>query len=153
MKTLPIFLLLCCTAPAFAVSGEMQKATVQAMHKIPCPGTPSANFGALAGVPGMPSVTDSYGDCVEYELRTAKVSYIIQPRRPILLLVGGDVAIKLAGSELLLRTNESAKDIRCDVRSMSLLSDVVRKENQNHAPPLCVDGIGRVVSCPMETHR
>lgn len=150
MKIWPILLLVSMTVPALAVSGEMQKATVHSMRKVPCLDSPSAvnPYAYGAAITGVPAVT-GVGDCVEYELRTAKVSYVIQPRRTILLLVGGDVSIKLAGGNLLLQTSESNKDIRCDVLSMTLLSEVERKENQNHAPPpLCVDQIGRVVACP-----
>jgi hypothetical protein len=140
MKTWPILLLLCCTVPGFALGGEMQKATVHSMRKVPCMDNP----GAGGMVPGMTGVIGVGSECTEYELRTTKVSYVIQPRRSVLLLAGGD---------LLLHTSESVKDIRCDVLSMSLLSDVERKENQSHAPPMCVDGIGRVVECPLETRR
>jgi hypothetical protein len=93
-------------------------------------------------------------ECIEYELRTGKVIYTIRPHRAILLLLGGDVAIKLAGSELLLRTSESVKDIRCSVFAMSLRSEAEKKERERErGRPIstrCYTESGREIFCPDE---
>ena len=148
MKPCWILALLCCTIPAFALSGGMEKATVHAMRKVPCaegqssgPGGFLSAFASASGGPG------TIGECIEYELYTAKVSYIIRPNRAILLLLGGDVSIKLAGDELLLRSSEAPKNLRCAVLAMSLLSDVDRAERSDQFPPRCYSRSGREVPC------
>ena len=108
-----ILALLCSTNPALALSGVTEKATVHAMRNVPC----------------MAQAIDS-DECIEYELRTGKVSYIIYPRRAILLEVGGDVVIRLAGNELMLRPSGAAKEIRCDVIAMMLRSEQEKKEQE-----------------------
>ena len=115
MKICWILALLGCSIPTFALRGGMQKATVQAMRKVPCTGTESQSTGRNGFLSGLAGSSSGGGECIEYELRTEKVSYIIRPHRAILLLLGGDVSIKLADNELLLRTTESVKDIRCAV--------------------------------------
>ena len=53
-------------------------------------------------------------------LLTERVRYVIRPRIAILLLLGDDVYIRLAGDQLLLRTSEAPKDVHCAVLSMTL---------------------------------
>jgi hypothetical protein len=147
MKTYWIFALLLASIPTFALSGGMQKATVHAMRKVPCLETQSSGRGeALAGIVGGSSPAN---ECIEYELRTEKVSYIIRPHRAILLLLGGDVSIKLAENELLLRTNEPGKDIRCAVLSMSLRSEAEKRERRRDSQR-CYAESGREIPCPDE---
>jgi hypothetical protein len=113
--------------------------------------------------PGMPQ---GLGDeeCTEYELRTGKVSYIIHPRHAILLELGGDVAIRLAGNELLLRTGGAVKEIRCDVLGMMLRSEQEKQEKERerersiqptrrYAPPGCYTDAGMEISCGEEEAR
>lgn len=150
MKICWILALLCCSIPTFALRGGMEKAIVHAMRKVPCMESQSTGKnGFLSGLAGTGSGS---GECIEYELRTEKVSYTIRPHRAILLLLGGDVAIKLADSELLLHTSESVKDIRCSVIAMSLRSDAERKERERErsrpAPMRCYAESGREILCP-----
>lgn len=144
MKPFRIFVLLCCSFPAFALHGGVQKATVYAMRKVPCEVQGQGNSGFLVG--------GRANDCTEYELRTAKVDYIIRPRHDILLLLGSDVSIRLANSELLLRTTDSAKDIRCQVLAMTLRSEVERRERnrERDSRPICYSEAGREILCPEE---
>jgi hypothetical protein len=147
MKTCCILVLLCCAIPALALSGNMEKATVHSMRKVPCAEAQTSGRGgffsglANSGV-GMP------GECVEYELHTAKVVYIIRPNRNILLLLGGDVSIKLAGDELLMRTPDAPKDVRCSVVGMSLLTDVNKSELTRTR--VCLNEDGREITCPWQ---
>lgn len=151
MKTCWILALLCCSVPVFAVRGGMEKATVHAMRKVPCMEAQGPNHGGfLAGLTGS---SDAANECIEYELRTGKVIYTIRPHRPILLLLGSDVAIKLAGSELLLRTSESVKDIRCSVLVMSLRSVAEKKDKDrelSRPTSRCYTESGREIFCPGE---
>jgi hypothetical protein len=154
MKTCWIFLLFSFSIPALALSGGMEKATVHAMRKAPCMEAQSASRGAgvLAGIAGTSDLGGN--ECIEYEIRTEKVSYVIRPNRAILLLLGGDVSIKLAGSELLLRTNESLKDIRCSVLAMTLRSEAEKREREREReasrpyPQRCYTESGREFPCP-----
>ena len=149
MKTCWILILLCSALPAFALRGGMEKATVYAMHKVPCMEAQSSGHGGIfSGLGGGNGGV--VNECIEYELRTEKVRYIIRPNRAILLLLGGDVSIKLADSELLLRTGESAKDIRCAVLAMSLRSEVEPREGNRPVRPICHAESGREISCPEE---
>jgi hypothetical protein len=146
MKTFCIFAMLCCTIPAFALSGGMEKAIVYSMHKVPCPDSPGApRAGTLP--PGYSEVPDAGGQCVEYELRTEKVSYIIRPRHVVLLLLGGSVAIKFAGSELLVHTGDYVKDIHCAVLAMTLRTEAEQRERAAPSPVRCYVG-DREVACP-----
>jgi hypothetical protein len=96
---------------------------------------------------------------MEYELRTDKVSYIIRPRHMILLLLGGNVSIRLAGGQLLLHTDESPKDIRCDVLAMSLRSEQEKREQDKEwererertrpYAPGCYAESGEEIPCPV----
>jgi len=154
MKTCWILVLLCSSLPALALSGGMEKATVQSMRKVPCMETQSTGHGGFisglldGGSPGM------VNECIEYELRTDKVSYIIRPNRAILLLLGGNVLIKLADSELLLRTSNAPKDIRCAVLAMSLRSEAEKRDRERErarpAPPRCYTESGQEIPCPYE---
>jgi hypothetical protein len=115
----------------------------------------SRGGGILAGIAGTSGT--GANECTEYELRTEKVSYIIRPGRAILLLLGGDVSIKLAGSELLLRTSDSPKDIRCSVLAMTLRTEVEKKERERDRessrefPSRCYTESGREILCPGES--
>jgi hypothetical protein len=153
MKICWILALLCCSIPTFAVRGGMEKATVHAMRKVPCTESQSTGRnGFLSGLAGSSGSGSS--ECIEYELRTEKVSYIIRPHRAILLLLGGDVSIKLADNELLLRTSQSVKDIRCAVLAMSLRSEAEIKDRERErsrpAPTRCHTESGREILCPDE---
>jgi hypothetical protein len=152
MKNCWILALLCCSVPIFALNGSMEKATVHAMRKVPCMESQNTGHGGfIAGLAGSSGVAN---ECIEYELRTGKVIYTIRPHRAILLLLGGDVAIKLAGSDLLLRTNESVKDVRCSVIAMSLRSEAEKKERERErGRPVslrCYTESGREIFCPDE---
>jgi hypothetical protein len=64
------------------LSGNMLRATVHAMRKVPCT--------EITGAPvrgGFGGATEEW--CLEYELRTESVSYVIRPHHMILLLLGG----------------------------------------------------------------
>jgi hypothetical protein len=155
MKTCWILVLLCfaipsSAIPASALSGNMLRATVHAMRKVPCT--------EITGAPvrgGFGGATEEW--CLEYELRTESVSYVIRPHHMILLLLGGDVSIRLAGGQLLLHTNESPKDIRCDVLAMTLRSEQEKQErdkdrererehNRPYAPG-CYNESGTEIPC------
>jgi len=154
MRKCWIFALLCCVipgcaTPAGAVMGAMEKATVHAMRKVPCMDSPGGGRPGFGGGGGVP-------ECTEYELRSAKVSYRIRPRRSILLLLGGDVSIKLAGDQLLLHSNESVKDIHCDVLEMWLNSEEDKREQEkawererdrSYNPQPCYSASGRETPC------
>jgi hypothetical protein len=154
MKTCWIFVLLCSTLPALALSGGMEKATVHSMRKVPCMATQETGRGGILSnlVGGSGSGDGAINECIEYELRTDKVSYIIRPRRAVLLLLGGNVSIKLADSELLLRTGEAIKDIRCAVLAMTLRTEAERKERERErvGPARCYAESGREIPCPFE---
>jgi hypothetical protein len=147
MKTCCILVLLCFAVPALALSGNMEKATVHAMRKVPCVQVQSSGHGGFfSGLANSGGANP--GECIEYELHTAKVVYIIRPSRAILLLLGADVSIKLAGDELLMRTPDVPKDVHCAVLAMSLLSDVNRKEPiRTH---VCFSEDGQEVPCPWQ---
>ena len=145
MKIYCILALLCCSIPTFALRGGMEKATVHAMRKVPCADSPSSGHsGILAEIVG----SNNMGECVEYELRTEKVSYIIRPHRSVLLLLGGDVYIKLADSELILHTSDAVKDIRCAVLAMTLRSEAEKQERNRSRR--CYAESGREILCPDE---
>lgn len=156
MKTCWILVLLCAGFPAFALSGGMQKAVVHAMRKSPCTEGQSdaGHHGVISGIIGTGTFSNQ---CIEYELLTNTVRYVIRPHVAILLLLGDDVYIKLAGDELLLRSSEAPKDIRCSVLSMSLRSD----EDENEArrewnrSSVCRSESGEEVPCaaPREAFR
>jgi hypothetical protein len=120
--------LLCLTTSAFALSAEMERATVHGMRKVPCMEAQLAGGGEILSVSAVTETGPVAAECTEYELRTGRVSYIIHPRRAILLEVGGEVAIRLAGKQLMLRTSSDVKEIRCDVLSMTLRSEEEKKE-------------------------
>ncbi len=158
MKSCWILALLCCTLPAFALSGGMEKASVQAMRKVPCPGT-AGRGGFPPGLVNGSSGPDNISECVEYELYTGKVSYIIRPHRAILLLLGGDVFIKLAGDQLILHTSAAPKYIHCAVLAMTLRSEDEKREKEKewerereaerrrYYPPSCFNETGTEVPC------
>ena len=149
MKTCWILALLCSSLPVFALSGGMQRAVVQAMRKSHCTEGQSSpgHHGVISGIMGSGT---SGGECIEYVLLTEQVRYVIRPRVAILLLLGDDVYIKLAGDELLLRTSEAPKDVHCAVLSMTLLGS---EEDENEAkeesrhPSVCLDESGDEVPC------
>jgi hypothetical protein len=160
MKTFWIFALLCCSLPAFALSGGMEKASVHAMRKVSCTDAQTPGRGGfLSGLANGGNSPDIPNDCVEYELHTDKVSYIIRPHRVILLPLGGDVLIKLAGDGLILRISAEVKDLRCDVLAMTLRSEQDRREREKEwerereaeggrqYPPGCYTGTGTEIPC------
>jgi hypothetical protein len=152
MKTYWILALLLSSIPTFALRGAMEKATVHAMRKVPCMETQSTGRGGiLAGLAGGAGSGGGVNECIEYELRTEKVSYIIRPHRAVLLLLGGDVEIKLADSELLLRVNEGGKDIRCSVVAMSMRTEAEKREKAHLRS--CFAESGREVPCPEDPDR
>jgi hypothetical protein len=186
MKTCWIFVLLCVmkvgcvlgvlgsATPALALSGNIEKATVQAMRTAPCMITGMIPGGKIDSVNSRLDPGNSRLDpapaptCIEYELHTGKVSYIIHPHRQILLQVGGDVIIRLAGNELRLRVSGEPKEIRCDVVAMTLQSEDGTKEKEKtkewkwerpnqparQNPPGCYSGLGDEISCgEQEAHR
>ncbi len=125
MRTGCILALLCSAYPAVALGGGTQTAIVHAMRNVSCTG----DQGSSAEIYYYPhAIPEDPAMCIEYELRTGKVSYFIHPRRAILLQVGGEVVIRLAGNELLLRTSGAAKEIRCEVLAMTLRSEQEQKE-------------------------
>lgn len=146
---LPLSLLVFIALPALAVNGNMEKAVVFAMHKVPCPDNPqamrNAQFAAIMGAPDMG------GECMEYELRTSKVSYVIRPRNSILLLLGSSVTIRPVRGDLLLRSSDLPKEIRCLVMSMTMRSEAERNARQKQAqlqqPVRCFDGATEI-PCP-----
>ncbi len=149
MRPRLILALLCCTIPALALSGGLEKATVHAMRKVPCAqGQSSSHGGFFSGLASATGGPGEIGECIEYELRTAKVSYIVRPNRAVLLLLGGDVSIKLAGGELFLRTSEAPRQLRCAVLAMSLLSDVEKAEGGDPPLPRCYSRSGTEAPCP-----
>ncbi len=157
-----IIALICSAAPALALNGDMERATVHAMRKVPCMEARLAGSEeslAISAAPeggSMAIVGPSTGECIEYELRTAKVSYIVHPHHAVLLEVGGEVSIKLAGKQLILQAG-AAKEIHCDVRSMTLRSEQEKREQQKewergnrpsrHYPSGCYDESGTEFSC------
>ena len=148
MKTCWILALLCCSLPAFGLSRGMEKAIVHSMRKVPCIDIPeTARVDLHSNLVATPP--DIGGECVEYELRTEKVSYVIRPRRRILLLLGGDVSIRFATNELLLRTADLTKDVRCDVLSMSLrtAAETSERRRDRQPPERCYEA-GHEIRCP-----
>ncbi len=149
MKTCWILALLCSSFPAFALSGGMQKAVVQAMRKSHCADTQSSpgHHGILSEIVGA----DTPGsDCVDYVLLTERVRYVIRPRIAILLLLGDDVYIKLAGDQLLLRTSEAPKNVRCAVLSMTLRGSEEEEnevKNEDRRPSVCLSESGEEIPC------
>jgi hypothetical protein len=128
----------------------MQKAVVHAMRKVPCEegqSSPGHN-GIISGIVGNGS------ECIEYELFTETVRYIIRPRLAVLLLLGDDVYIKLAGAELLLRTSGAPKDIHCAVLAMSLRGNEAEENEADkewRRPSVCRSESGEQVACSTET--
>jgi hypothetical protein len=126
----------------------MEKAVVSAMRKVPCMEVQASagHHGVISGIIGNGPVG---GECIEYEVRTEKVSYVVRPRLAILLLLGSDVFIKLANDELLLRTGEAPKDIHCAVIAMSLRSEEREKEakKERRHPSICLSDSGSEVPC------
>jgi hypothetical protein len=130
----------------------MEKAIVHSMRKVPCQESQETGRGGILSNLVGGGGSGIFNECIEYELRTDKVSYIIRPRRAVLLLLGGNVSIKLADSELLLRTGEAIKDIRCAVLSMTLRAEAEKREREREAsgPPRCYSQSGREINCPYE---
>ncbi len=122
-----ILALLCSTNLALALSGGLERATVHSMRKVPCMPVP---LNLPLSPDPKPGFAPDPTQCVEYELRTGKVSYIIQPHHAILLAVGGAVTIRLAGNELMLRSSATTKEIRCSVLAMTLRSEEDKKETE-----------------------
>lgn len=149
MRSYWLLALLLSSIPTFALRGAMEKATVHAMRKVPCMETQSTGRGGILA--GLAGAGDGVNECIEYELRTEKVSYIIRPHRAVLLLLGGDVSIKFADSELLLRVNDGGKDIRCSVVAMSLRTDAEKREKAHLRS--CYAESGREVACPEDPDR
>ncbi len=159
MKTCWILALLCASLPAFALGGGMERAVVSAMRKVPCGDTKSRPQHNQAptdittddpeGDGPLDNAAVAAGQCMEYQLRSEKVRYVVRPRRAILLLLGSDVYIKLVEDELLLRTSEAPKDIHCDVVSMSLRSEEQEREarKEDRQPPVCLNESGLAVPC------
>ncbi len=160
MKSCWIFLLLCCSLPGLALSGGMEKASVHSMRKVPCAEIQSTGRGGfLSGLANGGSSPGIVNECVEYELYSAKVSYIIRPHRAILLLLGGDVFIKLAGDELILHSSAQPKDIHCAVLAMTLRSEEEKREKEKewereheaehrrNYPPGCFTETGTAIPC------
>lgn len=149
MKICWILVLLCSSFPAFALSGGLQRAVVQAMRKSHCAdGQSSGQHGAISEIFG----NGGGNECVEYVLLTERVRYVIRPRVAILLLLGDNVYIKLAGDQLLLRTSEARKDVHCAVLSMTLRgSEEEEEENEardeRHRPSVCLSQSGDEVPC------
>lgn len=152
MKRCRILLLLCSAIAALAVAGnaggKMETAVVTSMRKVPC----------IDGLDGDKQ-TESYarmsnvgGECIEYELRSETVRYVIRPRGNVLLLLGNEVSIRPFKSELLLHTGEAPKDIHCAVRAMTLLLGEKRKAQTEppNPPRLCIDRSGDEVPCPRD---
>ncbi|MGA3125259.1 MAG: hypothetical protein ABSD13_00965 [Candidatus Korobacteraceae bacterium] len=160
MKTFWMFALLCCSLPAFALSGGMEKASVHAMRKVSCTDAQTPGRGGfLSGLANGGSSPDILNECVEYELHTDKVSYIIRPHRAILLPLGDDVLIKLAGDGLILRISAEPKNLRCDVLAMTLRSELEKREKEKEwerereaerrrqYPPGCYTETGTEIPC------
>jgi len=153
MKTCWILALLISSFPAFALSGGMQKAVVHAMRKVPCTDGQSSpgHHGIIGGIVGTGGVGS---ECIEYELFTETVRYTVRPHIALLLLLGDDVTIKLAGDELLLRTSQVPKNIHCTVFAMSLRGS---EEEENEAnkewrrSSVCVSESGEQVACSAES--
>ena len=145
-----VFVFVSFALPALAVSGNMEKAMVFAMRKIPCPDNPqamrSASVAAMFG-------GEVNGDCMEYELRTEKVNYVIRPRNSVLLLLGSTVTIRPMRGELVLRSSDLPKEVRCAVMSMVLRTEAERTARQKQAqmqaqaPARCYDGAVEI-ACP-----
>jgi hypothetical protein len=140
-------------SPARGLSGGMETAVVQAMRKLPCNEAQrsAGHKGILSGLIGSGGPAN---ECIAYELHSEKVTYIIRPRVAILLLLGANVEIKLVNDELLLRTDQAPKEIRCAVLSMTLRSEEQQRkqerEEQRHIP-ICLSDSGDAVPCGEET--
>lgn len=163
VKICCILALICSAPPALALNGSMERATVHAMRKVPCMEAQVSGSGEILAVNSGPDAGSVAaggpvaGECIEYELRTGKVSYVIHPRRAILLEVGGQVSIKLAGKQLLLVASGGAKEIHCDVLSMTLRSEQEKREQEKewerenqpsrHYPSGCYTESGVEFSC------
>lgn len=152
MKRCCLFLILCFALPAFGLAGGMERAIVHVMRKVPCEG--SAAFQAPPmGMGGVQAGTSTGGDCLEYELRTKKVSYVVRPHKQVLLMVGEEVTIRLAISELLVSSPGLPREVKCSVHSMVLLSEAERNDRrqQQQQPVIlrCYDN-GQAVPCPRE---
>lgn len=135
------------SSPARGLSGGMETAVVHAMRKHPCEEAQSSSHkGILSGLVG----SGGANECIEYELRSDKVTYIIRPRVGILLLLGSEVEIKLVNDELLLRTGAAPKDIRCAVLSMTLRNEEVERRKERESEPqtsVCLSESGEPVPC------
>ena len=147
MKSCWVLVLLCSSFPAFALGGGMQRAVVQAMRKVPCAdGQSSGQHGAISEIFG----SGGGNECFEYVLLTQRVRYVIRPRVAILLLLGDDVYIKLAGDQLLLRTSGARKDARCAVLSMTLRGSEEEEDeerDEQRRPSVCLSESGDEVPC------
>lgn len=158
-----ILALICSTTPVLALNGSMERATVHAMRKVPCMDAQLAGHEEILAVttasdnPSAGAMGPVAGECIEYELRTGKVSYVVHPHHAVLLQVGGEVSIKLAGKQLILQTGGAAKEIHCDVRSMTLRSEQEKREQDKewerenrpsrHYPSGCYNDAGTEFSC------
>lgn len=138
------FVLLCPSLPALALSGNVEQATVTSMHRVACQPVQTlistGQHGEAANAPRE--------DCVEYELRTATVSYIVRPRSPVLLLLGSNVSLRVVKDKLMLRTAETPREIHCAVVAMSLLEG---EERPQRRAPACLNSLGEEIPC-LEEH-
>ncbi|MGC2208539.1 MAG: hypothetical protein WA532_00390 [Candidatus Korobacteraceae bacterium] len=114
------------------------------MRKSHCAdGQSSGQHGAISEIFG----NGGGNECVEYVLLTERVRYVIRPRVAILLLLGDDVYIKLAGDQLLLRTGEARKDVHCAVLSMTLRGSEEEENGERDERRRCLSDSGDEVPC------
>lgn len=122
MKKLFVFALLFVLV-GFAAAGD--KAMVVAMRST-CGGTTNGSSNRIiAAIAG----SSDGGPCTEYLLRTSKVEYHVRPQKDVLLPVGEYVEMRLDRREVLIRLDDAAKDVRCAVVGMELLSEKTKRES------------------------
>lgn len=92
------------------------KALVTSMRTVPCAARPSF----MTMMAGAAAADVSYS-CTEFTLRTDRVQLRVRPRKDVLLPVGDMVAVKLSNKEVLVRLDDTTKDIRCEAIEMTLL--------------------------------
>jgi hypothetical protein len=142
-----LVVLCCCALPAFGLAGGMERAIVHVMRKVPCE---DSGQGLPPGMAAQPMAAAGEGSCLEYELRTKKVSYVIRPHKQVLLMVGEEVMIRLAINDLIVSSPWLPKDVRCSVHSMMLLTEAEREERRERERPVIVRCYedGQPTPCP-----
>jgi hypothetical protein len=103
-----------------------QKGTVIRMRIAQCMAT---SGGIMAALAGQPAATPSADTCPEYTLVSDKVVYVVVSKSSKELIpLAENIDFRLQKNELLIHVDDTTREIRLAVRSMSLRPEWERNE-------------------------